>query len=183
MAYDPRIGYDPSFNPWETGGLSNAVSNSLNPFMQGQPGYSPMTQAAMGAFTQNELPIIQHQMQLQGLGNGPAIADVAGRSLATAMPSFIQNDLSNRLAATGAATQYGAQVALPSWQAEEQQKGNSLQGYSSAGEIQRGIAQDPLDAAREEMLRRQGLSESTTTGLFGSLSPTNITESSGGGGK
>jgi hypothetical protein len=38
-------------------------------------------------------------MQLQGLGGGPAVGAAAGQALATTLPQFIQNDLSNRLQA------------------------------------------------------------------------------------
>ena len=35
------------------------------------PGQDPATQAAIAAFQQNTLPIIQQQFQLQGLGGSP----------------------------------------------------------------------------------------------------------------
>lgn len=152
--------------------LVDDIQAAYAPFTQGQMGYSPATQAAVGAFTQNTLPVIQNQLQLQGLGSGPAVADVAGRSLATALPSFMQNDLSNRLQAAQGLTGLGANVILPG----QQQAANFLQ---SAGETQRGLQQDIFDASREEQLRLQGLSESATTGAFGTYQPITKTESSG----
>lgn len=183
MTYDPNVGFDPTTNPWAEGGLSGAVANSLQPFMQGTPGWSPMTQAGVGAFMQNELPLIQNQMQLQGLGNGPAVSDVMGRSLATSMPQWIQGDMANRLTASNQASQFGASNLIPAWDQQLKGQAQALQGLSSSGEVIRGMGQDVNDAQREEMLRQQGISEATTTGLFGSQSPTQITTSSPSGGK
>ena len=152
--------------------LVDDVQASLQPFMEGQPGFSPMTASAVNAFTQNTLPVIPNQLQLQGLGSSPAVADVAGRSLGTALPQFIQGDLSNRLQATQQMAGVGQNILLPAWQTQ-------LQGLQSAGEINRGMSQDIFDSAREEMLRQQGLSESGTTGVFGQYQPITKTESSG----
>lgn len=183
MAYDPYAGTDTS-NPWlYGGGLSGAVARSLDPYMTGQPGWSPMTQAGVREFMQNQAPILQHQMQLQGLGNSPAVADVIGRSLATSMPQWIQNDLSNRLQATQMAGQFGATNLLPSWDQQLKQQAQSLQGLSASGEVIRGMQQDISDAQREEMLRQQAMSESVTGGLFGSLSPSTKSETQSSGGK
>lgn len=152
--------------------LVDDVMQAYAPFVQGPMGYSPATQAATGAFLQNTLPVIQGQAQLQGLGSGPAVADIAGRSLATALPQFIQSDLSNRLAAAQGLTGLGSNVILPG----QAQAANFLQ---SAGEAQRGMQQDIFDSAREEMLRLQGLSESGTTNVFGGYQPITKTETSG----
>ena len=152
--------------------LVDDIRGAYQPFTEGPLGFSPATQAAMGAFTQNTLPTIQNQLQLQGLGQGPAIADVAGRSLATALPQFQQNDMSNRLQAAQGMTGLGSQLILPG----QQQAANFMQ---SSGELQRGLAQDVFDSQREEQLRLQGLSESATTGAFGTYQPITKTESSG----
>jgi len=152
--------------------LVDEVQASLRPFMEGQPGFSPLTASGVNAFMQNTAPVIQGQAQLQGLGNGPAVPDMMGRALGTALPSFIQNDMSNRLQATEQMAGVGQNILLPAWQTQ-------LQGLSSAGETTRGMQQDVFDSAREEMLRQQGLSESGTTGVFGSYQPITKTESSG----
>ena len=152
--------------------LVDDIQQAYQPFLTGDLGYSPATQAGVGAFMQNTLPVIQNQLQLQGLGNGPQVADVAGRSLATALPQFIQNDQQNRLAAAQGATGFGANLLLPGIE-------QSTSGLQSAGELQRGLSQDVFDAQREEQLRLQGLSESATTGAFGTYQPITKTESSG----
>lgn len=152
--------------------LVDDIRGAYQPFISGDIATSPSMQAAMGAFTQNTLPVIQNQMQLQGLGDSPAVADVAGRSLGTALPQIIQNEQQNRLAAGQGLTGLGANLILPG----QQQASNFLQ---SSGELQRGLTQDPFDAAREEQLRLQGLSESATTGAFGTYQPITKTESSG----
>lgn len=160
--------------------LVEDVQNALQPYMTGPMGFSQATDAAMGQFMQSTAPVLQNQMQLQGLGNGPAVADVMGRSLGEALPQFIQGDLSNRLQAASQMTNLGSGVVIPSWDMQMKQQGQALQGMQSAGELQRGISQDVFDSAREEMLRQQGLSESGTTGVFGAYSPITKTESSGG---
>lgn len=152
--------------------LVDDIRGAYQPFISGDIGSSPAMQAAMGAFTQNSLPMIQNQLQLQGLGNSPLVADVAGRSLGTALPSIIQGEQQNRLSAAQGLTGLGSQLILPG----QEQASNFLQ---SSGELQRGLTQDPFDAAREEQLRLQGLSESATTGAFGTYQPITKTESSG----
>jgi len=79
----------------------------LLPFTTGDLGSSPLTQAAIAAFKQNALPVIQNQFTLQGLGQSPALGVAVGDALASAMPAFIQADLSNRLAASQALQQQG----------------------------------------------------------------------------
>ena len=154
--------------------LVDDIQRAYAPFVGGNDiGSSPAMQAAMGAFTQNTLPVIQGQLQLQGLGDSPAVADVAGRSLGTALPGIIQNEQQNRLSAAQGLTWFGSNLVLPG----QEQASNFMQ---SAGELQRGLEQDPFDAAREEALRLQGLSESATTGVFGTYQPITKTESSGG---
>lgn len=78
---------------------TSATAQSLMPFIQGQPGSSPMTDAAIEAFKVKTLPIIQQQMLLKGLGHSPAVSQVTGETLAMALPEFINNDMTNRLRA------------------------------------------------------------------------------------
>lgn len=152
--------------------LVEDIQNAYAPFTQGQLGNSPATQAFMGSFMQNTLPVIQGQAQLQGLGNGPAVPDMAGRALGTALPQIMQGDAQNRLQAAQGLTGLGSNLILPG----QQQAANQM---ASAGQLQRGMTQDVFDSAREEMLRQQGLSESATTGAFGTYQPITKTESSG----
>lgn len=76
------------------------IQGALNPMMTGAPGSSPLTAAAIEAWKLQTMPILQQQMQLQGLGRSPAMPQVLGNSLAAAMPQFINQDIQNRLRAT-----------------------------------------------------------------------------------
>lgn len=83
--------------------LRDEILTALRPAMAGAPGTSPLTDAAIGAFKLKTLPLIQQQMTLKGLGHSPAVSQVAGETLAMALPEFINADLVNRLNATGQA--------------------------------------------------------------------------------
>src|SRR3990167_3853633 len=151
--------------------------------LEGQPGQSPLTQAAVQAFQQNTLPIIQQQMQLAGLGRSGALGVSIADAMASAMPQFIQQDIQNRLAAAGMIPQFAlgqegltqqaagsaADIAQQNQLAQMQL---ALQAAGAGGELQQGIAQQALDAAQLERLRLQGLSEAGTTSLFGGLPAT-----------
>jgi len=204
----------------------------LLPFTTGDLGASPLTQAAIAAFKQNALPVIQNQFTLQGLGHSPALGVAVGDALASAMPAFIQADLSNRLAASQALQQQGlsqqqmamaasqalqqqglsqqqtagqflgqgeqlgqsaskliadignqealrqlqaAQVAgqlllgygVPAAQLEQKQLESALAGFSGAGQLERGVVSEQMENEYMDFLRRQGLAEQATTGLFG----------------
>lgn len=80
------------------GGTSSTMQ-ALSPFLTGAPGSSPLTAAAIEAFKQNTMPILQNQMTLRGLGHSPAVSQVTGEALATALPQFITTDMTNRLRA------------------------------------------------------------------------------------
>lgn len=197
-----------------------ALQAALNPMMTGAPGSSPLTTAAIEAWKLQTMPILQQQMQLQGLGRSPAMPQVLGNSLAVAMPQFINQDIQNRLRATelynafagrtgqerfGAAnvmqgeeglTQNAAKLAadisnqeanrqLQSFavggnlllgltdplakaaQLQQEQQKIGLQAFGAGGDLQQSVAQNVADAAQMERLRRQGLAEQSTTGLFG----------------
>jgi hypothetical protein len=174
-------------------------------------GLSPITQALidaqMRAFNASALPVIQNQFALQGLGSSPALGQAVGQSLATAFPGFIQTgeqlgqaqaglvaNIANQeamrqlQAAQTMAGIYGTlagQVYNPMAELQQSQAQQALQAFGSAGELQRDIAQQQIDAAQMDFLRRQGLAENATTGIFGSsvLPPTfqQSTTSSGGG--
>jgi hypothetical protein len=158
-------------------------------------GQSPLTQAAIASYNQSTLPIIQNQMALQGLGQSPALGMALGSSLAQALPQFIMGG--EQLNQSGAQTmanianmqQQGQlsanQQALQSLQglsqnagqaagAQNQQLNTSLGAFGGAGKIQQDILQNQIDTAQMDFLRRQGLAEQATTGLFGgtTLPPT-----------
>lgn len=75
------------------------VGQSLRPLLQGQPGSSPLTQAAIEQFKQAQLPIIQGQLALQGLSRSPALSVATAQGLGQALPQFIGADIENRLRA------------------------------------------------------------------------------------
>ena len=151
-------------------------------------GQSPLTQAAVLAFQQNALPVIQNQFALQGLSNSPALGQAVGNSLAQTLPQFIlggeqlnqsgaqtlaniqnlQNQ--NQLASLQMANNlYGTlgQQATAAGQLQGSQLTQALQGLQGAGQLQQGTTQNLLDTAYQDYLRRQGLAEQSTTGLFG----------------
>ena len=221
--------------------LSGQIQAGLTPFFQGQIGQSSVFDAAVNAFRENTLPVIQNQLNLQGLGSGPAIANVAGRSLGANLVPLIQNDITNRLSALSQGSQldqinanrlgagagvaqaeeqlnqsaaalqadianraaqnnlqaqqlnanlllgFGQQIASPAAQLQLQQAQGALGGLSTAGETQRNVQQQGLDAQNLDFLRRQGLAEQSTTGLFGTVLPPTLQQSGSstttGGGK
>ena len=176
-------------------------------------GLSPITQALidaqMQAFNVNALPVIQNQFALQGLANSPALGQAVGQSLATAFPGFIQTGESLGQSQAGLAANIGNQEAMRQLQAA-QLSGNLLLGLGQnvlspaaqfqsgqaqlglgalggAGQLQQGLAQSQAEATQMDFLRRQGLAEQGTTGLFGgsvlppTLSGTSTTNTTGGG--
>jgi len=93
-------------NPTVMEQYNQQFSQALTPMLEGQPGQSPLTQAAVQAFQQNTLPIIQQQMQLAGLGRSGALGVSIADAMASAMPQFIQQDIQNRLTAAGMIPQF-----------------------------------------------------------------------------
>jgi len=144
-------------------------------------GQSPLTQAAIQAFQSSTLPVIQNQFALQGLGNSPALGEAVGSSLAQSLPQFIMGgEQLNQSGARTMADIYNMQQqqALNAYMGLGQQAGTAgqLQGqqvqtglgaFGGAGQLQQSTKQSQLDAAQMDFLRRQGLSEQGTTGLFG----------------
>lgn len=145
-------------------------------------GQSPLTQAAIQAFQQSTLPIIQNQFALQGLANSPAMGEAVGSSLAQSLPQFILGG--EQLNQSGARTMadiynmqqqnqlnallgFGSQIAAPAAQLQNQQVQTGLGAFGGAGQLQQNTTQNQLDAAQMDYLRRQGLAEQGTTGLFG----------------
>ena len=215
------------------------LTAQLQQFTGGTPGMSPATQAAIDAFQQAQLPVIQQQFQLQGLGRSPALGSAVAGGLTQAMVPFMQQDLSNRLQATGMGAQqqqFGQQFGLqqelgrgqlglgqraqslaefmqpaqlgqsaaglaaqigqnesnrqlqalglqgqlamgmtdPMARAaalEQQRQQMALQGFGAAGTAQRDVTQQLIDEQQREFLRRQGLAEQGTVGVFGTVLP------------
>lgn len=158
---------------------------SLPSIYQGQ---SPLTQAAIASFNQATLPVLQNQMALQGLSNSPALGMATGSALAQALPQFIMggeqlNQSGAKLMADIANQQQMAQYqgnqqmlqalaglgqnAGTAAQAQNQQLQTALGGMGGAGQLQQNVTQQQLDNAQMDFLRRQGLSEQSSTGIFG----------------
>lgn len=158
-------------------------------------GQSPLTQAAIASFNQATLPVIQNQMALQGLSNSPALGMATGSALAQALPQFIMggeqlNQSGAKLMADIAnLQQQGAyqgnqqmlqalgglgQTAGTAAGAQNQQLQTALGALGGAGQLQQNTVQQALDNAQLDFLRRQGLAEQSSTGIFGGsvVSPT-----------
>lgn len=151
-------------------------------------GQSPLTQAAIQAFQHSTLPVIQNQFALQGLGNSPALGEAVGSSLAQSLPQFImqgeqlnqsgartmadianmqqQSQLAANQQAMNALFGLGQQAGVAG-QLQNQQVQTGLGAFGGAGQLQQSTTQSQLDAAQADFLRRQGLSEQASTGLFG----------------
>ena len=151
-------------------------------------GQSPLTQAAIQAFQQSTLPVIQNQFALQGLANSPALGEAVGSSLAQALPQFIfqgeqLNQSGARTMADIASMQQQQQLAAnqqalnaymglgqqagTAGQLQNQQAQTGLGAFGGVGQLQQSAAQGQLDAGLMDYLRRQGLAEQSSTGLFG----------------
>lgn len=72
---------------------------TLQQYMMGSPGQSPALQAGVDAFNMAQMPVIQNQMQLAGLGQSPAVAQAASMGLSQALTPLIQSAMSNQLQA------------------------------------------------------------------------------------
>ena len=72
---------------------------TLQQYMLGSPGQSTALQAGVDAFNMAQLPVIQNQMQLAGLGQSPALAQSASMGLSQALTPLIQSAMSNQLQA------------------------------------------------------------------------------------
>jgi len=116
-------------------GAPEAIAAGLTPFLQGQPGAGPLTQAAIERFKLETQPILQGEAELAGLGASPALLESQARGLAAALPQFIQADLDNRFRA--------AQGLQAQQQLGQQGVETGLQGAIAAGQI--GQSQQEID--------------------------------------
>lgn len=163
-------------------------------------GSNPITLAAIEAFNRNALPVIQHQFALQGLGGSPALGVAVGDALSQILPqTFFQGEQLTQGAA-GLAAQIANQEAERQLQAfqtggnlllglsqpfgqavtgEQGQQQLALQALGAGGQLQQNTAQLFLDSLQQDFLRRQGLSEAATTGVFGGsvIPPTGLASS------
>lgn len=155
---------------------------------QGQRGYQAAQLAQEGALTREGLAsqerISGNQIGLQrelGLGDldlrrdlGMGQLDVSRKQMelqaAVAAGQMSAAEADRQMNAYLQMGQLMLGLTNPMSQAMQGQMGQqqtALTGYSQAGQLQQGTAQQVLDALRMEMLRLQGMSEGGTTGLFG----------------
>lgn len=124
--------------------LAGTAMQGIDPFLSGQLGQSPATLAAIQAFQQQTLPVIQQQMQLQGLGQSPAVAQMAGSALGAQLPQLYQNETQNRLAALGYIPQLQAGMQAEQGLGLSQQELN-LRRALGFGELGLGFGRLGLD--------------------------------------
>lgn len=135
------------------------VRQGIDPFLQGAPGESPLTLAAVDAFRRNTLPIIQQQMQLAGLGQSGALGVAIGDAMAGSLPQFITADLQNRFQAANVLqgedqlTQSAAQLAA---NIANQERALQLQSLQTGGNLLLGLT-DPLAKAGQLQQEQQRL--------------------------
>ena len=102
-----------------------------------QPGLQALDLAQQGPLRAAQAYTTGAQPGLQSLGLAGQFGQVAGSQM---------SDLANQL---------------------RQRQELSLSGFGSAGEAQRNVQQQAYDSAYQDYLRRQSLSEASSTGLFG----------------
>lgn len=192
------LGGPPGFSPLTQAAIANFQQQTL-PVIQQQfqlqgLGRSPALGQAVGSsLTQALVPFIQTdlanrlqaiQLAQQGLGLSQSAAQAAAQIAAA--------ERAGQLTGLGQAGQLalgGANALATLGQQHLARQQAALQAFGSAGQAQRAAAQDPLDALRQEFLRRQALAEAGTIGLFGGsvIPPTiqgeTISRTTGSGGK
>lgn len=136
----------------------------------------PSMAAAYNAFRTTTMPDIQRQYGLMGLGNsslmGDAIARGAASTLYPATEAALQREQSAKEAQigrqTGTALSAAGQYAGLG-QNEVARRLAEVQALSGTGATERQAESERAQAEYADMLRRQALSESMTTGILGAL--------------
>jgi hypothetical protein len=77
------------------------ATDALQQFIAGPLGHAPATEAAQAAFSSYQVPTITNNLALAGLGNSGAVGDAIARGEAEALTPLLQQEATNRLAATG----------------------------------------------------------------------------------
>lgn len=118
------------------------VQQGVSPYLYGAPGFSPMMSAGVEAFNRNTRPILEQQMQLQGLGKSPAVGVATADALAGILPQFISEDNANRFKAAGVLQgEEGLNQSAASLAANiaNQEQMRQMQAYQYAGQMQLGM--------------------------------------------
>lgn len=174
-ALAPYYASQATLEPFQPGPYATPLTNwalqQYAPFTEGQIGYSPLTQAALDAFQQQTLPVIQQQFELQGLGRSPALGVATGQALATALPPFISQDIQNRLAAAQAITGAGAEDVQRQYAATVTDLQNRLAATGFIPQAEQLVQQAAMNTAQvaqaeqARQLQALGLAGQLTTGL------------------
>lgn len=152
----------------------------------------PSLKAAMDAFKQYQLPMLQNQSELAGLGRSNATTNAIGLAQGQALAPLMESAFGRETGAidrTNQATEAelqrrerGIQRAsdanlatipylMQTGQNDYNNRLGAINAASQFGSTQRGVDQAQNDAAYNDFLRRQGLSEQATYGPFGQLIP------------
>lgn len=167
----------------------------LNDVVGGPVGSSPATRQAMEAWRQFTLPTVQHEAALQGVGrSGQELIDTA-LSSTQAMVPLLQTEIANRMqSAKEFQNIAGAETSREQFPREQtaaaltalgpqltnlgtqmfNQRVQAIDEALRGGQINRDVAQQEFDAAREEFSRLQALSEAGTLGPLGQVLPSLI---------
>jgi hypothetical protein len=135
---------------------------------------SPVIKAAMKSFEGNALPSIQNQMNLSGLGRSTAAGDAIAKAQGQMMTPLLQSELDRQERAavrTSDATQQQIQDLLSLSSGEQGRQTGAVNTLMQTGGVQRGVGQSAEDAAYNDFLRRQALSEQGTFLPFGQAMP------------
>ena len=181
--------------PVETPGAESGQYGLLNQLVGGDIGTSPATQQGMQAWEQYVKPTVQHEAVQMGLGrSGPALEAMAQSQTQAFLP-LVQQEISNRVNAVNqlqlmanAETQRGLIPREQTLQAlttaasemrqladlSFQQQVAAIEEAFRGGKITEDKRQQTLDAAYDEFLRLQALSESATLGPLGAMIPSAI---------
>lgn len=152
----------------------------------------PSIGAAVRAFNQYQLPQIQNQMAISGLGQSNAAANAVSLGLGQQMAPMMQAALAREQESLGRGAQATEAEINRRQQANQfdtttqlnaanqfaglgnqqyQQQLGQIGASDQFGNQQQAVQQNQYDAAYQDYLRRQGLSEQATFGPFGQLVP------------
>jgi len=135
---------------------------------------SPTIKAAMKAFEAKALPTIQNQANLSGLGRSTAASNAIANAQGQIMTPLLQSELDRQERSsvrTADATRQQIQDLLQLSGAEQGRQTGAVNTLMQTGGVERGVGQSAEDAAYQDFLRRQALSETGTFLPFGQSMP------------
>lgn len=138
----------------------------INQLIGGPIGSSPATQAGMNAFNTIMAPQIAQSLALSGQTNGGAFAQAMGQGQTEALYPMIQQEIQNRMGVISPLQMLGATVS-------DRERNDVATALGAAG-MPRQIAQEQATANWQDVMRRAGLVQGLSTGVFGQLAPATI---------